>query len=88
MNAIETERLLLEPLDDSGLDDFVDLTADLETTRYWWANGAFARYVAERNFRHPLRGSASTASVEGGSSSRRPETDWAHRDEVLLRKLS
>lgn len=50
MNAIETDRLLLEPLDASRLDDFVTLTADRETMRYWWAGGPFTRDEAERNF--------------------------------------
>jgi RimJ/RimL family protein N-acetyltransferase len=50
LKAIETERLLLEPLDVSRLEDFVALTADPETMRYWWAGGAFGRDAAERNF--------------------------------------
>lgn len=50
MNVIETERLLLEPLAASRLDEFVALTADPETMRYWTPEGAFAREVAERNF--------------------------------------
>jgi len=48
--VIETERLLLEPLDVSRLEDFVALTADSETMRYWWPGGAFTRDQAERNF--------------------------------------
>ena len=47
---IETERLFLEPLDASRLEDFVALTADPDTMRYWWAGGPFPRDVAERNF--------------------------------------
>jgi RimJ/RimL family protein N-acetyltransferase len=50
LNVIETERLLLEPLDMSRLEEFVELTADPETMRYWWPNGPFPREVAERNF--------------------------------------
>jgi RimJ/RimL family protein N-acetyltransferase len=50
LNVIETERLLLEPLDVSRLEDFVALTADPETMRCWWAGGAFGRDAAERNF--------------------------------------
>lgn len=50
MNAIETERLLLEPLDMSRLEDFVALTADPGTMRYWWPDGPFTRDVAERSF--------------------------------------
>jgi RimJ/RimL family protein N-acetyltransferase len=50
VNVIETERLLLEPLDTSRLDEFVALTADPETMRYWWPGGAFSRDQAERNF--------------------------------------
>ena len=47
---IETERLLLEPLDESRLDEFVTLTADPKTMRYWSPRGPFTRDVAERNF--------------------------------------
>jgi RimJ/RimL family protein N-acetyltransferase len=50
VNVIETERLLLEPLDASRLENFVVLTADPDTMRYWWAGGQFTRDVAERNF--------------------------------------
>jgi RimJ/RimL family protein N-acetyltransferase len=50
VDVIETERLLLEPLNASRLEDFVALTADPETMRYWWAGGPFTRDVAERNF--------------------------------------
>ena len=50
MNVIETARLLLEPLDASRLEDFVVLTRDADTMRYWWGGGPFARDVAERNF--------------------------------------
>jgi RimJ/RimL family protein N-acetyltransferase len=50
VNLIETERLLLEPLDASRLEDFVALTSDEETMRYWWPHGPFSREVAERNF--------------------------------------
>jgi RimJ/RimL family protein N-acetyltransferase len=50
VNVIETERLLLEPLDVSRLEDFVALTADPDTMRYWALGGLFTRDVAERNF--------------------------------------
>jgi RimJ/RimL family protein N-acetyltransferase len=49
-DVIETERLLLEPLEESRLEDFVALTAHPETMRYWWPGGPFTREVAERNF--------------------------------------
>ena len=47
---IETERLLLEPIDVSRLEDFVALTADPDTMRYWALGGPFTRDAAERNF--------------------------------------
>ena len=47
---IETERLLLEPLDVSRLEEFVALTRDGDTMRYWSPRGAFSRDMAERNF--------------------------------------
>ena len=50
MNAIETERLLLAPLDVSRLEEFVILTADPEVMRYWAPDGPFSRDAAERNF--------------------------------------
>ncbi len=50
MNVIETERLLLEPLDGSRLEDFVALTADPATMRYWSPDGPFTRAVAEQDF--------------------------------------
>ena len=50
MHAIETERLRLEPLDASRLEEFVALTADRDAMRYWWPGGPFSRDVAERNF--------------------------------------
>jgi RimJ/RimL family protein N-acetyltransferase len=54
MNVIETERLLLEPLDVSRLEEFVALTADPDTMRYWAPGGPFSRDVAERNFEASL----------------------------------
>jgi RimJ/RimL family protein N-acetyltransferase len=54
VNVIETERLLLEPLDVSRLEDFVALTADPDTMRYWAPGGPFGRDVAERNFEASL----------------------------------
>ena len=50
MDVIATERLLLEPVDESRLEEFVALTADPETMRYWALGGPFTREVAERNF--------------------------------------
>ena len=50
MDVIETERLLLEPLDGSRLEEFVTLTADPDTMRYWDPRGPYGRDVAERNF--------------------------------------
>jgi RimJ/RimL family protein N-acetyltransferase len=50
VHVIETERLLLEPLDASRLEDFVALTAHPHTMRYWGPGGPFTRDVAERNF--------------------------------------
>lgn len=50
MHLIETPRLLLEPLDSARLADFVALTADPVTMRYWAAGGPFTRHTAERNF--------------------------------------
>jgi RimJ/RimL family protein N-acetyltransferase len=50
MDMIDTERLFLEPMDESRLEEFVALTADPDTMRYWAPDGPFARDVAERNF--------------------------------------
>jgi RimJ/RimL family protein N-acetyltransferase len=50
VNVIETERLLLEPLNVSRLEDFVALTANPDTMRYWAPGGPFTRDRAERNF--------------------------------------
>lgn len=51
MHVIETERLLLEALRASRLEDFVALTANPETMRHWAPpGGPFRRDVAERNF--------------------------------------
>ena len=50
MDVIETERLLLEALDASRLEEFVRLTADPQVMRYWGPGGAFTRDAAERNF--------------------------------------
>lgn len=54
MNVIETERLRLEPLDGSRLEDFVALTAHPETMRCWWPGRPFTRERAERNFESSL----------------------------------
>jgi RimJ/RimL family protein N-acetyltransferase len=50
MNVIETERLLLEPLDGSRLEEFVALTANPDTMRYWSPDGPLKGDVAEQNF--------------------------------------
>ncbi len=50
MKVIETERLLLEPLSESCLEEFVSLTADAETLRYRSPLGAFPREVSESRF--------------------------------------
>jgi RimJ/RimL family protein N-acetyltransferase len=50
LNVIETERLLLAPLDVSRLEEFVELTADPEVMRYWGSGGAYSRDAAEQGF--------------------------------------
>ena len=50
MNVIETERLRLEHLEPSRLDEFVALTAHPDTMRYWAPDGPFTRDAAARNF--------------------------------------
>ena len=50
MNVLETERLLLEPLDMSRMEEFIELTADPHVMRYWAPDGAFDREEAQRNF--------------------------------------
>ena len=47
MKTIETERLLLEPLDEDRLEEFVALTADAQSMRYWRPLGTFSRQQAE-----------------------------------------
>lgn len=54
MDVIETERLLLEPLTVSRLGEFVALTGDPITMRYWAPGGAFSRERAEANFADSL----------------------------------
>jgi RimJ/RimL family protein N-acetyltransferase len=54
VDLIETERLLLEPVDASRLDEFVALTAESDTMRYWGPRGAFSSDDAERNFEASL----------------------------------
>jgi hypothetical protein len=46
LNVIETERLLLEPLNVSRLEEFVVLMADPEVMRYWGTGGLAALSVA------------------------------------------
>jgi RimJ/RimL family protein N-acetyltransferase len=50
VKVLETERLLLEPLDEHRREDFVTLTAYPETMKWWGTNGPYAREVAERHF--------------------------------------
>jgi ribosomal-protein-alanine N-acetyltransferase len=50
VNVLETERLFLEPLAVGRLEEFVELTADPNTMRYWSSLGTFTRDVAERSF--------------------------------------
>src|SRR6266511_664331 len=50
VNLIETERLLLEPLDVSRLEEFGALTAYPHTMRYWGPGCPYGRDLAERNF--------------------------------------
>jgi ribosomal-protein-alanine N-acetyltransferase len=50
VNVIETERLLLEPLTESRLEDFVELMGLEETMRYWGTGGPYTPDVAERHF--------------------------------------
>jgi RimJ/RimL family protein N-acetyltransferase len=54
VKTIETERLLLEPLDEERLEEFVLLTADPETMRYWSPLGTFSRQQAEERFARAL----------------------------------
>jgi RimJ/RimL family protein N-acetyltransferase len=54
VNVLETERLRLEPLDESRLEEFVALTADPQTMRYWSPIGPFSRDEAERRFAEAL----------------------------------
>lgn len=46
MDVIETDRLRLEPLDESRVEEFVSLTADPEVMRWWAPGGAFTREEA------------------------------------------
>jgi RimJ/RimL family protein N-acetyltransferase len=54
MKVLETERLLLEPLDERRLEEFVELAADPEAMRYWDPHGPFTREVAEERFARAL----------------------------------
>ncbi len=83
-DVIETERLLLEPLDISRLEDFVALTADPDTMRYWAPGGPFRRDEAERNF------TVSLARVRdlGVGAQPRPRAQVASSTESAVRKVS
>ena len=54
MKTIETERLLLEPLDERRLEEFVVLAADPLAMRYWDPHGPFSREQAEERFARAL----------------------------------
>ena len=54
MKTIETERLLLEPLEEDRLEEFVALTADAQSMRYWRPLGTFSREQAEERFERAL----------------------------------
>jgi len=54
VNVLETERLRLEPVDESRLEEFVALTGDPQTMRYWSPIGAFSRGEAECRFGRAL----------------------------------
>lgn len=54
MKTLETERLLLEPLSESRLEEFVSLAADPQVMRYWDAHGPFSREQAEQRFARAL----------------------------------
>jgi RimJ/RimL family protein N-acetyltransferase len=54
VELIETSRLRLEPLAAFRLEDFVALTSDPTTMRYWHRGGLFTRDTAERNFADAL----------------------------------
>jgi RimJ/RimL family protein N-acetyltransferase len=49
-DVLETQRLLLVTLKRSRLEEFVALTADEETMRYWRPDGSFGREEALHNF--------------------------------------
>jgi RimJ/RimL family protein N-acetyltransferase len=55
MKVIETDRLILEPVGGSRLEEFVALTADPRTMEYWSPIGPFTRDEAERRFAQALR---------------------------------
>ena len=50
VHVIETDRLRLEPLDESRLEEFLSLTADPAVMRWWAPGGAFTREQAEHDF--------------------------------------
>ena len=54
MKTIETERLLLEPLSEERLDEFVALAADARAMRYWDPRAPFTREQAEERFERAL----------------------------------
>jgi ribosomal-protein-alanine N-acetyltransferase len=54
LKVIETERLLLEPVSESRLEEFVALTSDPETMRFWSPIGPFSRAEAEQRFGEAL----------------------------------
>ena len=54
MKTIETERLLLQPLGEARLEEYVALTADPQAMRYWSPLGTFSREQAEERFERAL----------------------------------
>lgn len=54
MDALETERLLLESLDVARLEEFVALTANPRAMRFWGPGGPFDRETAVQNFEASL----------------------------------
>jgi RimJ/RimL family protein N-acetyltransferase len=54
VKTLETERLLLEPLGEERLEEFVALTADARAMRYWDPRGPFTREQAEERFARVL----------------------------------
>jgi [ribosomal protein S5]-alanine N-acetyltransferase len=54
VKTLETERLLLEPLHEKRMDEFVALAADARAMRYWDPHGPFSRELAVERFERVL----------------------------------